>query len=105
MTPTSWKNGVIAHCRRNNIAFIAYSPVGGHFGKAQVEHNPTLKKVGQQIGATPFQVSLAWLLRKSDVIIPIPGASRIESALSSIAAMDLELNDQSMAVLDRAFPT
>ena len=51
-----------------------------------------------------FQVALAWLLAKSPVIIPIPGASQITSAIDSAAADALRLDADDLAALDRAFP-
>jgi aryl-alcohol dehydrogenase-like predicted oxidoreductase len=54
---------------------------------------------------SPFQVALAWLLAKSPVMLPIPGASRITSAVDSAAAMRLVLTPADHADLDRAFPT
>lgn len=100
----AWQQGVIACCEKNNIAFIAYSPVGGGTGKLRSEHDPALCRVGQRYNATPFQVALAWLLHKSLNLIVIPGASRMISAVDSAAAMELTLSDQDVAELDHAFP-
>lgn len=100
----AWQQGVIAYCEQNGIAFVAYSPVGGGYGKVRVEQNETLCQVGKRNNVTPFQVALAWLLRKSPNLIVIPGASKIKSAVDSAAAMNLLLSDRDMAQLDRAFP-
>lgn len=100
----AFTSGVVAHCERSGIAFIAYSPVGGHFGKARVETDPVLRAVGKRLGATPYQVALAWLLAKSPNMIPIPGASRPESARKSAAVPALALGPDHLAELDRAFP-
>jgi aryl-alcohol dehydrogenase-like predicted oxidoreductase len=56
--------------------------------------------VARERGVSPQQVCLAWLLAKSPVVIPIPGASRPESASDSAAAADLELSQDELARLD-----
>jgi len=48
---------------------------------------------------SPQQVALAWLLSLSEVVIPIPGASRPESILDSVKAVDLELTDDELAAI------
>jgi aryl-alcohol dehydrogenase-like predicted oxidoreductase len=102
---SAWEDGVIQHCAREGIAFLPYSPVGGGGGKRQVAADPVLRAVGARHGVSPFQVALAWLLAKSPVMIPIPGASKAENAVDSAAAMRLTLSDADLAELDRAFPT
>lgn len=101
----AWAEGVIACCEANDIAFLPWSPVGGSSGKGQTGTDPTLSRVGKRHGASPYQVALAWLLAKTPVMIPIPGASRVESAESSARAADLRLEPEDLAELDRAFPT
>ena len=99
-----FSNGVLALCAAENIAYLAYSPVGGGRGKAKVGEDATLKAVGARHGVSSYQVALAWLLAKSRVIIPIPGASQITSAIDSAAADALRLDADDLAALDRAFP-
>jgi aryl-alcohol dehydrogenase-like predicted oxidoreductase len=102
---SAWEGGVVQYCAANGIAFLPYSPVGGGRGKAKVASDAVLGRVGNRHGVSPFQVALAWLLAKSPVMIPIPGASRPESAIDSAAAMKLVLTAADMAELDGAFPT
>ena len=97
-------NGLLALCAAENIAYLAYSPVGGGRGKGRVADDPTLRAVGGKHGVSPFQVALAWLLSRSPVVIPIPGASQISSAIDSAAADGLRLDEDDRAALDRAFP-
>jgi aryl-alcohol dehydrogenase-like predicted oxidoreductase len=106
---SSWQHsvgqqGVVQYCEQHGIAFLAYSPVGGNRGKDTLGHDAKLQAVATRLSATPFQVALAWLLAKSPVMIPIPGASKMESAVSSGKAMDLVLSPQDLAELDAAFP-
>ncbi len=97
-------NGMVALCSAEKIAYLAYSPVGGGRGKSRVAEDPTLKAVGARHGVSPFQVALAWLLARSPIVIPIPGASRIPSAIDSAAADGLHLTAEDTAALAQAFP-
>ena len=97
-------SGLVAFCAAQKIAYLAYSPVGGGRGKGRVADDPTLRAVGARHGVSPFQVALAWLLSRSPVVIPIPGASQIASAIDSAAADGLRLAAEDLAALDRAFP-
>jgi len=90
-----FSNGLVSFCEANKIAYLAYSPVGG---------DPTLRAIGGKHGVSPFQVALAWLLSRSPVVIPIPGASQITSAIDSAAADSLKLDADDRVALDRAFP-
>jgi aryl-alcohol dehydrogenase-like predicted oxidoreductase len=93
---TALDEGVVRACEIDGIAFLAYSPVGGSREKERVADDPRLTEIASKHDASPYQVALAWLLTKSPVMIPIPGASRIESARSSAAAMDLVLDDDDL---------
>jgi aryl-alcohol dehydrogenase-like predicted oxidoreductase len=97
-------DGTVAHCTRNHIAFLPHSPVGGHRGHVRITAEPTLRRVAEKLGATPYQVCLAWLLASSPMMIPIPGASRTESARSSAAAAELVLPPPQLEALNAAFP-
>lgn len=97
-------NGVIALCEAEKIAYLAYSPVGGSRGKHRVADDPVLRQVAAKHAVSPFQIALAWLLARSPVIIPIPGASKITSAIDSAAAGALELSAEDLAALENAFP-
>jgi aryl-alcohol dehydrogenase-like predicted oxidoreductase len=100
-----WRDGVLAHCQREGIAFLAYAPVGGHGSQRRTAEDPTLNGVARRHGVSPFQVALAWLLAKSPVMLPIPGASRVASAVDSAGAAHLKLTADDLAALDAAFPT
>lgn len=95
--------GIINYCEQENIAFLPWSPVGGSPEKNLTEKHPTLNKIAKNHQANPFQVALAWLLAKSPVMIPIPGASKIASAKSSAEAMNLQLKEEEIAELDKVF--
>ncbi len=96
------RDGVLEYCEAQGIAFIAYSPLGG-WRAGNIAHETILQSMSERRGATPYELVLAWLLARSPTIIPIPGASRISSALSSAAAVGLSLDSRDIERLDRAF--
>ncbi len=97
-------NGVVQACADKGITFLAHSPVGGHGSHVRTERHPTLATVGAKVGLSPHQVCIAWLLASSPAVVPIPGASRSKSILSSVAAANAALGADDLATLARAFP-
>ncbi len=97
----TFEEGVVAYCEKGGIALFPYSPVGGHRRHGRVSDDALLQDIATQHDATPYQVALAWLLAISPVMIPIPGASRPESAQSSAAAMRLQLSPEDIARIDK----
>jgi pyridoxine 4-dehydrogenase len=77
---------IIDYCETNNIAFLPWAPLG----QAKEAH-VAIKKVADKLIATPLQVALAWLLKRSKVILPIPGTSSIKHLEENIAAAGIEL--------------
>lgn len=93
----------LRHCEELGIAFIPWSPLGGIGNAGQVEHDhPAVAEVARARGATPQQVTLAWMVAKGDRVVPIPGSSRPETAQASAAAGDLALDAEEVAKLDAA---
>ncbi len=88
-------------CAEEGIAFLPWSPLGGisRAGKLGDAHR-AFAEVAQEHGVSPQQVALAWMLAKSDVVVPIPGASRPESAVASAAASELLLTEEQLSRLD-----
>lgn len=87
---------VLDHCERENIVFIPWIPIA-HGDLAA--HDGPLGRVAKQLGATPAQVALAWLLHRSPVIAPIPGTSSIAHLEENVAAGSLTLSDAQLAEL------
>jgi pyridoxine 4-dehydrogenase len=77
---------IVDYCEQNDIAFLPWAPLG----QAKEAHE-ALKKVSNDLHATPLQVALAWLLKRSRVILPIPGTSSVKHLDENIAAGALEL--------------
>lgn len=80
----------------DGIAYVPFFPLGG-FSPLQ---SATLTDVAAQLGATPMQVALAWLLRRSSNILLIPGTSSVAHLRENLAAPDVELTDEVMTKLD-----
>ena len=78
------------------IAYTPFFPLGG-FSPLQ---SSALSAVAERLGATPMQVALAWLLRRSPNILLIPGTSSVAHLRENLAAADLELSDATMAELE-----
>ncbi|HVK25507.1 MAG TPA: aldo/keto reductase [Actinokineospora sp.] len=90
---------VIDYCERENLVFIPWVPIAS--GDLAGWDGP-LGTVAKQLDATPAQVALAWLLRRSPVIVPIPGTSSIAHLEENVAAESIELSDAQFAELTSA---
>jgi pyridoxine 4-dehydrogenase len=77
---------VVEYCAREGIVFVAYFPLRGVGGDA-------LSEIAQRRGATPQQIALAWLLKRSPALLPIPGTLSLEHLKQNLAAPEIELND------------
>ena len=96
---------VLARCEREGIAFLPWSPLGGATHAKDVGPRfAAFADVADAVGATPQEVTLAWLLRMSSVMIPIPGATRPETITSIVRSMTLELTDEQFATLQATPP-
>jgi aryl-alcohol dehydrogenase-like predicted oxidoreductase len=95
-------NGVLEKCRELDLAFLPYSPLGGMGGAKTVGQSGPLAAIAHEIGASPQQVILAWMLRKYEKLIPIPGVSRIKTLESSAKAADVVLTAEQIVQLDTA---
>ncbi len=93
-------SGLVDHCRVRNIAYVPYSPVGGHFGHRKLGQDPTLAQIATKYETTPYVIALAWLLSYGDHMIPIPGASKVTSARSSLTATRIDLATEDRTALD-----
>jgi aryl-alcohol dehydrogenase-like predicted oxidoreductase len=95
-----FENGLVDHCRALGVAYVPYSPVGGHYGHRRVGADSTLARVASKHDTTPYVIALAWLLAQSEHVVPIPGASKVASATSSLAATRIALDAEDIAALD-----
>jgi aryl-alcohol dehydrogenase-like predicted oxidoreductase len=93
--------GELRHAAGLGIAFLPWAPLGGadQAGRLGSRHAVFAEVAGAH-GVSPQQVTLAWMLAKAPVVIPIPGASRPESILDSVKAADLTLAPGELTRLD-----
>jgi pyridoxine 4-dehydrogenase len=90
---------VLAHCEANGIGFIPWYPLGnGDLAKP----GSILADVAKRHDASPGQIALAWLLKRSPVMLPIPGTSKVAHLEENVAAAAIKLSDSDFAELDRA---
>lgn len=122
---------VLPACRELGIALVAYSPLGRglltgtirsvgdlhdvdfratqpRFSSENLDHNVALvdrvAAIAEAHGCTPAQVALAWLSLRGNDVIPIPGTKRIERLEENVGALDVELTDADLAVLETLDP-
>jgi len=89
-------DGLIDDLARQNIAYVPFFPLGG-FTPLQ---STTLSGLAEQLGATPMQVALAWLLRRSPNILLIPGTSSLAHLRENFSAAELDLPQEAMNALN-----
>jgi pyridoxine 4-dehydrogenase len=88
---------VLDYCEREGIAFIPWFPLAS--GKLAAAGG-VLDEVARRLGATPAQVALAWVLRRSPVMLPIPGTSKVKHLEENVAAAAITLTDDDFTRLD-----
>jgi aryl-alcohol dehydrogenase-like predicted oxidoreductase len=122
---------ILPLCRKHNIGFVPYSPLGRGFLTGQIKSRDDLSSndwrlndprysqenfaknmvlvdvvrgVAEAHNVSPAQIALAWLLAKGEDIVPIPGTKRRVTMEDSIAAANVTLSDGDIATLDKAAP-
>jgi aryl-alcohol dehydrogenase-like predicted oxidoreductase len=89
---------VLDYCEANGIGFIPWFPLAaGDLAKT----GSILDGIAKSHDATPSQIALAWVLKRSPVMLPIPGTSKVAHLEENVAAVNITLSDQEFAVLDR----
>lgn len=87
---------VINYCEAEKIIFIPWAPLErGHLSESK---QVILNQLTKKYNATTHQISLAWLLKRSPIILPIPGTLSISHLQENLAALDLELMDEDFAL-------
>ena len=89
---------VLDYCEQNNIAFIPWFPLAT--GTLAKPDGP-LAEMSKKYNATPAQLSLAWLLQKSPVIVPIPGTSSANHLEENMGALSISLTEDDMHTLEQ----
>jgi aryl-alcohol dehydrogenase-like predicted oxidoreductase len=89
---------VLDFCARENIGFIPWFPLAAG---ALARGHTVLTDLAERLGATPGQVALAWVLKRSPVMLPIPGTGSVAHLEENAAAAEIALTDQDFAALDQ----
>jgi aryl-alcohol dehydrogenase-like predicted oxidoreductase len=125
------KNGVLKACEELGIGFVPWGPLGMGYLTDKIDTNTKfdaktdlragfdrfsseniaanvpivelLKRFGSNIGATPAQVSLAWLIAQKPFIVPIPGTRNMDHLNENLGALNLELTPEQLRELDKEF--
>jgi aryl-alcohol dehydrogenase-like predicted oxidoreductase len=127
-TPDILTNGILDWCEKNGTAVVAYSPLGRGFltGKYKspddfskddfrashprfigenfdknLELVRDIKNIADKKGATPGQITLAWCLSKSPLIIPIPGTKKLKYLKENIDAANIQLSSEDIEEIDK----
>ncbi len=98
------EHSVIPWCEENGVAVVAYSPFGhDDFPSAQSSKGKVLQQIAEKYGATPRQIALSFLTRRPSVLT-IPKASSAAHAADNAGAGKIDLTEQDIEVIDKAFP-
>jgi pyridoxine 4-dehydrogenase len=89
---------VLEYCEKEGIGFIPYFPLAA--GSLARPGTP-LDAIARSHGATPSQIALAWMLKRSAVMLPIPSTSKVAHLEENVAAAGIRLSDQEFATLDQ----
>ena len=88
---------VLTYCEANGIGFIPWFPLAaGNLAKP----GTTLDAIVRKTGATPSQIALAWVLKRSPAMLPIPGTSKVEHLEENVRAAAIELSNADFEALD-----
>jgi pyridoxine 4-dehydrogenase len=89
---------VLDYCEKHNIGFIPWFPLAaGSLAKP----GSLLDGIAKAHGASPSQIALAWVLKRSPVMLPIPGTSQVKHLEENVAAVNISLSDDEFAALNR----
>jgi pyridoxine 4-dehydrogenase len=83
---------VVDHCAREGLVFVPFFPLRGDGSRA-------LEEIAERHGATPAQIALAWLLRRSPAMLPIPGTLSLTHLKENLAALEIELTEDEYEAL------
>lgn len=86
---------VLEYCEKHGIGFIPWFPLAG----GDLVKSTAYQAICQKHGATPSQIALAWVLKRSPVMLPIPGTGKVKHLEENTAAAAIELSDEDFATL------
>jgi aryl-alcohol dehydrogenase-like predicted oxidoreductase len=95
---------VLAVCEKYGVAYLPWSPLGGMNNKKAITDSDAFEEVANKHNVSKYAVALAWEIKTSPSVIPIPGATRTESILDCITALDVTLSDDEFEYLNANLP-
>jgi len=95
---------VLDVCEANDITFLPWSPLGGAREKSVISGSVAFEEIGAKYQASPFALTLAWLMRFSSKILPIPGPTRPETIRDCVSALEIELSEEDFDFLNQNLP-
>lgn len=91
-------DAVVNHCEQHGIGFIPWYPLAaGELARP----GSLLDGIAKQHGASPSQIALAWVLKRSPVMLPIPGTSKVKHLEQNVAGAEIKLTDSEFAALNK----
>ncbi len=97
------RGGLVAMCEQRGIRLLAHRPLGGQPGAKRIMRDPVLFAIATQLGVSPHEVVLAWLRSLSPAIVPLPGATRVVTAVGAARAAALVLDEAARTALAARF--
>jgi aryl-alcohol dehydrogenase-like predicted oxidoreductase len=88
---------VVDYCTSENIVFVPFFPLRG-------DDLPALASIAERHSASLSQIKLAWLLRRSPAMLPIPGTLSLQHLKENLAALEIELSVEDFETLSAAYP-
>lgn len=95
---------VLAVCEKYGVAYLPWSPLGGMNNKKAITDSDAFEEVANKHNVSKYAIALAWEIKTSPSVIPIPGATRTESILDCITALDVTLRDDELEYLNANLP-
>jgi aryl-alcohol dehydrogenase-like predicted oxidoreductase len=95
---------VLAVCEKYGVAYLPWSPLGGMNNKKAITDSDAFEEVANKHNVSKYAIALAWEIKTSPSVIPIPGATRTESILDCITALDVTLSDDEFEYLNANLP-
>ena len=95
---------VLAVCEKYGVAYLPWSPLGGMNNKKAITDSDAFEEVANKHNVSKYAIALAWEIKTSPIVIPIPGATRTESILDCITALDVTLSDDEFEYLNANLP-
>ena len=95
---------VLKVCEKYGITFLPWSPLGGVRTKSEISEASVFEELAPKYSATPFALALAWEMKYSPAVLPIPGATRAESILDCVSATAIELSAEDFEHISANLP-